>query len=208
MSTLFDNHPIVPVIVIDDASKAVPLAHALLAGGIKIIEFTFRTAAAADSIKALSQNVPEMLTGAGTILTIEQADIAIAAGAQFALSPCVDAEVIKHCQKAGIPMLPGVATPSDINTALKLGCTYQKFFPAGTMGGISALKAMAAPYIATNVRFCPTGGVNLTNMADYLGMKQVFAVGGTWLATPEDIQAGNWAAITQRSKEAVAAIMS
>lgn len=206
MSELFNDHPVVPVIVIHDASKAVPLAEALIEGGINIIEITFRTEAAADAIAAISKSLPEMLTGAGTVLTIDQANKARDAGSRFALSPCVDAEVIQHCTDAGMPFIPGVATPTDINEALKLGCKYQKFFPAGTLGGASALTAMSAPYVAAGIQFCPTGGVKLDNMADYLAMPQVFAVGGTWLATPNDIEAGNWKEITDRCRDALAAI--
>ena len=206
MSDLFSKHPVVPVIVINDAANAVPLAEALLEGGIGIIEITFRTDAAADAIAAISKSLPEMLTGAGTVLTIDQANKARDAGSRFALSPCVDPEVIQYCTDAGMPFIPGVATPTDINNALKLGCKFQKFFPAGTLGGASALKAMSAPYVATGIKFCPTGGVKLENMADYLSMSQVFAVGGTWLATPEDIKAGNWALITQRCRDALAAV--
>ena len=144
-----------------------------------------------------------MLTGAGTVLTRDHAADAISAGAQFALAPCVDPDIIDYCQSSEIPFIPGVASPSDTNQAHKLGCKYKKFFPAGALGGASVLNAMAAPYLSQRVRFCPTGGVQLESMNSYLKLPHVFAVGGTWLAKSEDICSGNWSGITERCEVAL-----
>jgi 2-dehydro-3-deoxyphosphogluconate aldolase/(4S)-4-hydroxy-2-oxoglutarate aldolase len=208
MQALFKKHPLIPVIVLEDANQAVPLARALLDGGVGIIEITFRTQAAANAIQAIREAIPEMLCGAGTVLTRDQVADAISAGAQFALAPCVAPDIVDYCRSSELPFIPGVATPSDINQALKLGCKYQKFFPAGALGGASALNAMAAPYLSQGVRFCPTGGVHLESMNSYLKLAHVFAVGGTWLAKSEDICSGNWSSITERCQIALERIGS
>lgn len=195
--------PVIPVIVLDRADDAVPLAEALLAGGLSIIEVTFRTAAAAESIERITRAFPEMQVGAGTVVTPEQAKRAIDAGSQFGLAPGTDPETIAYFRERSVPFIPGVMTPTDIQSAVKAGCTSLKFFPAGAAGGPKLLKAMAAPYASLGVKFCPTGGVTLDNMVDYLSMPEVFAVGGTWLATKPQIQNGEWSTITQQVKDAL-----
>jgi len=196
--------PVIPVIVLDDANDAEPLAEALLAGGLNIIEVTFRTAAAAESIERIAKAFPEMQVGAGTVVTPEQAKRAIDAGSKFGLAPGTDPETIAYFKTQGVPFIPGVMTPSDIQAAVKAGCTSLKFFPAGAAGGPKLLKAMSAPYANLGVKFCPTGGVSLDNMNDYLSMPEVFAIGGSWLATKAQIQAKDWPAITQQAKDALA----
>lgn len=198
-----DQYPVIPVIVIDHADDAVPLAEALLAGGLKIIEVTFRTAAAAEAIERIASKLPEMLVGAGTVVTPEQAKRAINAGSKFGLAPGTDPDTIAYFKDENIPFIPGIMTPTDIQTAYKAGCQYLKFFPAGAAGGPKLLKAMTAPYGNLGVKFCPTGGVSLDNMLEYLSMKEVFAIGGSWLATKEQIAGKDWAGITQQVKEAL-----
>ncbi|NBB79387.1 MAG: bifunctional 4-hydroxy-2-oxoglutarate aldolase/2-dehydro-3-deoxy-phosphogluconate aldolase [Verrucomicrobia bacterium] len=195
--------PVIPVIVLDHADDAVPLAEALLDGGLRIIEVTFRTAAAAESIKRIREAFPEMQVGAGTVVTPEQARRAIDAGSQFGLAPGTDPETIAYFRERDVPFIPGVMTPSDIQAAVKAGCTSLKFFPAGAAGGPKLLKAMSAPYASLGVKFCPTGGVTVDNMLDYLAMPEVFAVGGTWLATKPQIQNGEWTTITRQVKDAL-----
>jgi 2-dehydro-3-deoxyphosphogluconate aldolase/(4S)-4-hydroxy-2-oxoglutarate aldolase len=196
--------PVIPVIVLDDANDAEPLAEALLAGGLNIIEVTFRTAAAAESIERIAKAFPEMQVGAGTVVTPEQAKRAIDAGSKFGLAPGTDPETIAYFKTRGVPFIPGIMTPSDIQAAIKAGCSSLKFFPAGAAGGPKLLKAMAAPYANLGVKFCPTGGVSLDNMKDYLSMPEVFAIGGSWLATKAQIQTKDWSTITQQVKDALA----
>lgn len=198
------KYPVIPVIVLDEALDAEPLAEALLNGGLNIIEVTFRTPAAAESIERIAKAFPEMMVGAGTVVTEEQAKRAVDAGSRFGLAPGTDPETIAYFDRAGIPFIPGVMTPSDIQTAVKAGCTSLKFFPAGAAGGPTLLKAMAAPYANLGVRFCPTGGVSLENMNDYLSLPEVFAIGGSWLATKAQIRNKEWSTITQQAKEALA----
>ncbi len=206
-STLFmidlEAHPIVPVIVLDDAAHAEPLAEALLKGGLKVIEITFRTDSAAESIDRIARRFPEMAVGAGTVVTPAQAKRAIEAGSQFGLAPGTDPATIGVFRDAGIPFIPGIATPSEIQTALREGCRLLKFFPAGTMGGISMLKALAAPYANLGIRFCPTGGVSPDNLSEYLALPSVFAVGGSWIATRADITGKNWKRITENARIAL-----
>lgn len=206
VSPMSDLHkfPVIPVIVLDDANDAEPLAEALLAGGLNIIEVTFRTAAAAESIERIAKAFPEMQVGAGTVVTPEQAKRAIDAGSKFGLAPGTDPETIADFKQQGVPFIPGIMTPSDIQAAVKAGCTSLKFFPAGAAGGPKLLKAMAAPYANLGIKFCPTGGVTLDNMNDYLSLPEVFAIGGTWLATKAQIQAKEWGTITQQVKDALA----
>lgn len=199
-----DKYPVIPVIVLDDANDAEPLAEALLEGGLNIIEVTFRTAAAAESIERIANKFPEMLVGAGTVVTPEQAQRAIDAGSKFGLAPGTDPETIAFFKERNIPFIPGTMTPSDIQTAVKAGCQHLKFFPAGPAGGPKMLKALCAPYGNLGIKFCPTGGVSLDNMQDYLAIPQVFAVGGSWLATKSQIANKEWAAITAQTKEALA----
>lgn len=199
-----EKFPVIPVIVIDDANDAEPLAEALLAGGLNIIEVTFRTAAAAEAIERITKRFPEMMTGAGTVVTPEQAKRAIDAGSRFGLAPGTDSETIAYFREQGVPFIPGVMTPSDIQAAIKAGCSHLKFFPAGAAGGPKLLSAMAAPYANLGVKFCPTGGVSLENMNTYLAMPEVFAIGGSWLATKAQIAQKDWTAITAQVKEALA----
>ena len=196
--------PVIPVIVLDDADDAVPLAEALLEGGLNIIEVTFRTAAAAESIRRIAKAFPLMQVGAGTVVTLDQAKQAIDAGSKFGLAPGTDPETIAYFKEQDIPFVPGVMTPSDIQTAIKAGCDSLKFFPAGAAGGTKLLKAMSAPYANLGVKFCPTGGVSLDNMNNYLSMPEVFAIGGSWLATKAQIKAQDWSTITQQVKDALA----
>ncbi|MBR2865741.1 MAG: bifunctional 4-hydroxy-2-oxoglutarate aldolase/2-dehydro-3-deoxy-phosphogluconate aldolase [Elusimicrobiaceae bacterium] len=196
---------IVPVIALHDAQSAVPLAQALIKGGLPCAEVTFRTDAAEASIRQMSQHCPDMLVGAGTILTPQQADRAVAAGAKFLVSPGLNEEVVKHCQKIGVPIIPGVATPSEVEKALSLGLTTLKFFPAEAAGGLPMIKAMCAPY--SQVKFMPTGGINAKNLNSYLSFKKVIACGGSWMVSQELIKSGNFAEITRLSKEAVAVML-
>lgn len=198
-----DQFPVIPVIVIDDIADAEPLANALLEGGLNIIEVTFRTAAAAGAIEAIANAFPEMLVGAGTVVTPEQAKIAIESGSKFGLAPGTDPETIAYFKERNVPFIPGIMTPSDIQASIKAGCKHLKFFPAGAAGGPKLLKAMAAPYAKLGVKFCPTGGVSLDNMNDYLSIPEVFAIGGSWLATKAQIANKDWSSITAQVKEAL-----
>ncbi len=207
--SIFDTlseHGVVPVIAIDDAKQAVPLADALLEGGLPVAEITYRTSAARDAIAAMAEERPELVVGAGTVLTEEQADSAKAAGARFALSPGIDAAVLAHAANIGLPFAPGIMTPSELQMALRHDCKMVKFFPAVPAGGPAMLKNIAAPYAHTGIGFNPTGGVTLANLADWLSMPAVRAVGGTWIAKREDIMAGNWAAISENARAAVARV--
>ena len=199
-----DQFPVIPVIVIDDVADAKPLANALLEGGLNIIEVTFRTAAAAGAIESIANAFPEMLVGAGTVVTLEQAKIAVDSGSKFGLAPGTDSETIAYFKARDIPFIPGIMTPSDIQAAIKAGCEHLKFFPAGAAGGPKLLKAMAAPYANLGVKFCPTGGVSFDNMNEYLSIPEVFAIGGSWLATKAQIANKDWSAITAQVKEALA----
>jgi 2-dehydro-3-deoxyphosphogluconate aldolase/(4S)-4-hydroxy-2-oxoglutarate aldolase len=198
-----DQFPVIPVIVIDDVADAKPLASALLEGGLNIIEVTFRTSAAAGAIESIANAFPEMLVGAGTVVTLEQAKIAIDSGSKFGLAPGTDPETIAYFRERGIPFIPGIMTPSDIQAAIKAGCEHLKFFPAGAAGGPKLLKAMVAPYANMGVKFCPTGGVSLDNMNEYLSIPEVFAIGGSWLATKAQIANKDWSAITAQVKQAL-----
>ncbi|MDR0272696.1 MAG: bifunctional 4-hydroxy-2-oxoglutarate aldolase/2-dehydro-3-deoxy-phosphogluconate aldolase [Clostridiales bacterium] len=193
---------IVPVIVIHDAAKAVPLAKALCDGGLPCAEVTFRTAAAADAIRAIAKEFPEMLVGAGTVLNAKQADEAIEAGAKFLVAPGLNPETVRHARSKGVPMLPGVCTPSEIELGLSLGLEVLKFFPAEQAGGTIMLKALSAPYV--NMRFVPTGGLTPANVNDYLSIKSVVACGGSWMVKDELIASGDFAKITELTREAVA----
>lgn len=200
--------PVVPVTVIDDADQAVPLAQALVEGGLPVIEVTFRTEAAAEAIQKIRYEVPGVQVGAGTVLSAEQAKMAVDAGAQFAVAPGGNPDVVAAFLEMGVPFLPGVASPTDIERAYALGCKQLKFFPAGTLGGAAALKSMGAPYTHLGIQYNPTGGVTLANLADYFAVPGVVAVGGTWVAPRGDIQSGQWEAITARAAEALAVATS
>ena len=207
--SIFDQlsrHGVVPVIALDDAAQALPLADALIAGGLPVAEITFRTDAARDTIAAIANARPEMLVGSGTVITEAQVDQSLEAGARFALSPGIDAAVLAHAAARGLPFAPGIMTPSDLQVALRAGCRMVKFFPAMAAGGPAMLKNIAAPYAHTGIRFNPTGGVTMDNLGDWLALPEVSAVGGTWIATRADIAAGNWARITANARAAVARV--
>lgn len=192
---------IVPVIKIDNADDAIDLAKALRNGGINCAEITFRTDAAEESISRISKEFPDMLIAAGTVLTPGQADAAMNAGAKFIVSPGLNPDVVRHCQKKGYPVIPGVCTPTEVEAALSLGLKYLKFFPAEAAGGVAMIKAMSAPY--TMVRFMPTGGINLKNVAEYLNCKVVYACGGSWMVPADKIAAGDFDAIEKLTAQAV-----
>ena len=181
---------IVPVIAIDDANDAVPLAQALCEGGLPCAEVTFRTAAAADAISAMTKAFPNMLVGAGTVLTCEQVDRAVAAGAKFIVSPGLNPETVRYCQKIGIPVCPGTSNPSDIEVALSLGLKTVKFFPAEAAGGLKYIKSIAAPYV--DVTFMPTGGISEKNLLEYLSFKKILCCGGSWMVPKDAIVAKDW----------------
>jgi 2-dehydro-3-deoxyphosphogluconate aldolase/(4S)-4-hydroxy-2-oxoglutarate aldolase len=202
------EYRVVPVIAIEQVGAALPLADALLAGGLPLAEITFRTAAAAEVLAVLARERPELLLGAGTILTPENARRAVECGARFGVAPGANPAVITAAQEAGLPFMPGVLTPSEIETALALGCRDLKFFPAEAAGGVAMLKALTAPYAHTGVRFVPTGGVSRDNVASYLALPQVLAVGGTWLATREDLAAGRWDEIRDKCREVRALVQA
>jgi len=196
---------IVPVISLARAEDAVPLAKALMDGGLPCAEVTFRTDAAEESIKRISEEFPDMLVGAGTVTTLDQLERAINAGAKFAVSPGFNRVIVKACIDKGLPMCPGCSSPTDIEAALELGLKTVKFFPAGNLGGLDALKAMSAPY--PGLTFMPTGGVNSKNINEYLSFSKIIACGGSWMVDPALIAAGDFAEITRRTREAVTTVL-
>lgn len=196
---------IVPVIAISDVEKAVPLAKALIAGGIPCAEVTFRTAQGEESIRRISAEVPGILLGAGTVLTIAQVDKAIAAGAKFIVSPGFNPKVVAYCCEKGIPITPGCSNPSDIEQALEFGLEVIKFFPAEQSGGLDYIKAIAAPY--TSVKFMPTGGIGPDNISKYLEFDKIVACGGSWMVKPDLINSGSFDEITRLSREAVQSML-
>ena len=195
---------VVPVVVLDDAKDALPAARALLAGGVDVMEITFRTAAAADAIRAVSEGCPEMLVGAGTVVTLDQCRQALECGAKFIVSPGFDPEVVSWCAERSAPITPGCVTPTEIMAAIRLGVNVVKFFPAGVYGGLRAMKALSAPF--GGVRFIPTGGVDAKNLKEYLEAPFVHAVGGSWLCPKKEIAVGNFDAITALCREASAIV--
>ncbi len=196
---------IVPVVVIDRVESAEPLAEALLAGGLDIMEITFRTAAAAASIERIATRFPEMLLGAGTLLDVEQVKRAKDAGAVFGLAPGLNPRIIAAAKDIGLQFSPGVMTPSEVELALSLGCKLLKFFPAEAAGGVNMLKSLAGPYGHTGVKFIPTGGVSASNLSDYLKLPVVAAIGGSWMVDKQLVNEGKWSEITRITREAVAA---
>ena len=191
---------LVPLIVLDDVEDAVPLGKALVAGGIPVAEVTFRTEAAAESIRIMSEKHPEMLVGAGTVLTIEQVDEAVAAGAKFIVSPGLNPEIVKYCLEKNIAVTPGVVTPSEMAQAVELGLPLVKFFPAEPSGGLPMIHAVAAAY--TTLKFMPTGGINPSNVRDYLKDDKIFACGGSWMVKGNLVDAGDFDKIKELTKEA------
>lgn len=198
------NMGIIPVVVLENAKDALPLAKALMDGGLACAEVTFRTEAAEEAIRLMSEAYPDMLVGAGTVLTTEQVDRAVNAGAKFIVSPGLNPRIVKYCVDRGIVITPGCCTPSDVEQALENGLEVVKFFPAEQAGGLAMIKAMAAPYV--NVRFMPTGGINPDNVADYLAFDRIIACGGSWMVKGELISSGNFQRIEELTREAAAIV--
>lgn len=192
---------LVPVIKVDDAADAVPLCRALMEGGLPVAEITFRTAAAAEAIANVNRELPDVLLGAGTVLTCEQVDRAVAAGAKYIVSPGLNPDVVRYCQKIGIAVLPGCSNPSDIEMALSLGLKTVKFFPAEAVGGLPLIKALAAPYV--DVTFVPTGGISEKNLLNYLSFNKIVACGGSWMVPDAAVKAKDWDAIRELTRSAV-----
>ena len=191
---------VVPVVVIDDAKDAIPTANAMVAGGIDVMEITFRTAAAPQAIKNVAENCPDMLVGAGTILNLEQCKLAVEMGAKFIVSPGLNPEVVSWCVANNIAVAPGCVTPTEIMAAIKLGLNVVKFFPANVYGGLNAMKNLSAPF--GGIKFMPTGGVNTANIKEYVDAPFIHAVGGSWVCPKADIAAGNFEKITNLCAEA------
>jgi 2-dehydro-3-deoxyphosphogluconate aldolase/(4S)-4-hydroxy-2-oxoglutarate aldolase len=197
---------VIPVIAIESVEAALPLADALLEGGLPIIEITFRTAAARAAIERIASRCPDVLIGAGTVLSIDNLQAAIDSGARFAVAPGLNMTVVEAANDANLPMIPGVATASEVELALSLGCRLQKFFPSEALGGVKMLKALSGPYAHTGVKFVPTGGVTTDNLESYLSLGVVEAVGGTWIAKTADIKAERWSEIRDRCRAAMVVV--
>ena len=193
---------LVATLTVDDPDKAVELARSLLAGEIDVMELTLRTPGAYDALAAVKSEVPEMLTGVGTVLQINQLDKIAELGADFAVAPGMNPKIIKHASRIGMPFAPGVCSPSEIESAVELGCRILKFFPAEPAGGIKYLTSMAAPYAHLGLKYIPLGGLNSENMVDYLSSDLILAVGGSWIAPRSAINDGDWATITKNTKNA------
>ena len=192
---------LVPVIKVEDAADAVPLCKALADGGLPVAEITFRSAAAEEAIRLVHEQLPDVILCAGTVLTTDQVDRAVKAGAAAIVSPGLNPEIVKYCQKLGVPVCPGTANPSDIEVALSLGLDTVKFFPAESLGGLKLIKAMSAPYGA--VKFMPTGGINEKNMLDYLAFDKILCCGGSWMVPGDAVAAKDWGRITELTRSAV-----
>jgi len=195
---------LMPVVVIDDVELAEPLAESLLSAGQAAVEITFRTPAAAACVQRMRQRFPKMIVGAGTLLTVEQLERAISAGAQFAVAPGLNPRVVERALTLKVPMYPGVMTPSEVEQGLEFGCQTLKFFPAEAAGGVKMLKSLAGPYAHTGVRFIPLGGINAANMASYLALPIVAAIGGSWMVEKELIARRDWTRIGALTREALA----
>ncbi len=193
---------IIPVVVLSKVEDAPPLARALIEGGLPCAEITFRAAAAAEAIKLIRSRFPEILLGAGTVLTTEQAETAIGAGAEFVVSPGTNLTIVDYCLSKGVTIFPGVCTPTEIEMATSRGLDVVKFFPAEPMGGVKFLQAICGPY--KNVRFIPTGGIDAKNVGHYLALPQVVACGGSWMVKPELFERGDFTRVKQLAAEAVA----
>lgn len=194
------NSIVVPVVVLDKVEDAVPTAKAMLAGGVDTMEITFRTAAGADSIKAVAEQCPDILVGAGTVINLEQCKKAVEMGAKFIVSPGFNPEVVQWCIDNDVAVCPGAVTPTEITAAVNMGLKLLKFFPANVYGGLNAMKALSAPF--PNIKFLPTGGVNAQNISEYISAPFIHAVGGSWVCSKADILAGNFDKITTLCKEA------
>lgn len=197
---------IIPVIVIDDIEKAVPLARALVKGGLPVLEVTFRTACAAEAIAKIKAEVPGAVLIAGTVLKMEQLVAAKAAGAEACVAPGFDPEIVSAANRLGIPFCPGVATASELSQALALGCQMVKFFPAESAGGVKYIKDLLGAFRWTGVKIMPTGGVKLSNVGDYLAVPEIICCGGTWIAPKDAVAAGDWAAIEKLASDAAALV--
>ena len=200
ISERFEQFGVVPVVVLEDAKDAAPLAEALIKGGLPCAEVTFRTEAAGESIRIMKETCPDMLVGAGTVLTREQADAAEAAGAEFIVTPGFDPEIVDYCIEKGIPVFPGCITPSEVAQAVKRGLRTVKFFPAEQFGGLAAIKALSAPY--NMVRFMPTGGINAANLKEYLSFDRIVCCGGSWMVKGDLIREGAFDKICELTREA------
>lgn len=205
---LFKDTKIIPVVIIDDAEHALPLVDAILEGGINVIEITLRTEAAFEAISRVRDRYPEIRVGAGTVVTERQARQAVDAGVHFGLAPGFNPKTVDIFRQAGIPFIPGVMTASEIERAYTLGCDLLKFFPAEQAGGARMLKALAAAYTHLNICFCPTGGISLSTMSDYLTLPAVTAIGGSWIAGKKDIAANNWDVIIDNARQALRYVRS
>lgn len=206
MEQRLEEYGVVPVVVLKDTKDAIPLADALIEGGLSCAEVTFRTEAAEESIRLMSEKYPEMLVGAGTILTTEQVDRAVNAGAKFIVSPGFDAEIVDYCLEKNIPVFPGCITPSEVAQAVKRGLKVIKFFPAEQAGGVAMIKAMGAPY--NMVKFMPTGGISAKNLSEYLSCSNIVCCGGSWMVKGDLITEGKFDEITALTKEAVELVKS
>ena len=202
--TLFEMGPVVPVIVIKDLADAVPMAKALLAGGIKVLEVTLRTPVALDAIRLLAEQVPDAVVGAGTVTTAAQLQQVAEAGAKFAISPGLTRELLQAGKDAAIPLIPGIASISELMEGTGLGYSHFKFFPAEAAGGVKTLKSIHGPF--ADIRFCPTGGINEKNFRDYLALPNVSCVGGSWIVPDDAVAAKNWGRITELCQAAVAQV--
>lgn len=201
IDAILNRAPVIPVLVVEDAAQAVPLAKALVAGGLSVLEITLRSAAALEAIKRIAAEVPEAVVGAGTVLNAAQFAASQLAGAKFVISPGATEALYYTAKDTGLPFLPAVATASEVMRALEQGFTRAKFFPAEAMGGIKALQSLAGPF--PQMRFCPTGGITEANLAAYAALPNVSSVGGSWLAPKEMLQKNDWAGITALAKKAV-----
>jgi 2-dehydro-3-deoxyphosphogluconate aldolase/(4S)-4-hydroxy-2-oxoglutarate aldolase len=194
---------IIPASTVKTPDQAAAVAEALLAGGLDIVEFTFRTEATAAAIRRVRDAFPDMLVGAGTVLTAAQLDAAVDAGARFAVAPGLNPDLAARATAKGLPFIPGVLTPTEVDRAIVAGCSLLKFFPAEVGGGVDMLKALSGPFKHTGVKFVPTGGIDDSNLCSYLELPVVAAVGGSWMVSPKLVEARNWAGITRLTKEAM-----
>ena len=194
---------IIPIVSLENAEDAIPLCSALRAGGLELVEITFRTKAAAAAIRIVRKEFPEFLCGSGTITTFKELEDCVSAGAQFAVAPGLNPKIVKKAQEMGFPFFPGVCTPTEVDMALDLGCTILKFFPSEIMGGVKMLSAIYAPFKHRGVRFIPTGGINAKNLKKYLSLPSVLAIGGSWLVEKSLIQDKAWNKITELTQDAV-----
>lgn len=201
-----EAYGVVPVVELEKVETALPLADALHEGGLPVVEITFRTAAAAEAIRVITRERPRMLVGAGTILTTENLEAARSSGAAFGVAPGLNPVIVRQAHQAGLPFIPGVATATEIEQAISLGCRFLKFFPAEPLGGVAMLSPLAAPFRHVGVRFMPTGGIQKANIASYLKLDLVVAVGGSWVANRQDFASGAWEDVRRRAAEAVSLV--